>query len=179
MRRYRSISLALALGPAALLCATAALGDDAFGLYVGGSVGQSSERFHPSDYSLRAQNTGYQVAAGWRPIDLFAGEVDYVSLGRAHGGVNYADTDGVGVSALGFLPIPLVDVYGRLGLVNWRANVHSPFASFHRSGSDLTYGVGAGAHWGNLGARLEYQRYDMSVSSTMSLTSVGVTWTFL
>jgi hypothetical protein len=180
MRHYRSSFLALALGPAALLCAAAALGDDDVGLYVGGSVGQSSERFHPSDYGLRAQNTGYPVAAGWRPIDLLAGEVDYVSFGRAHGGVNYADTDGVGLSALGFLPIPLVDVYGRLGLMNWRANVHSPFSSsFHRSGSDLAYGVGAGVHWGSLGARLEYQRYDMSTASTMSLTSVGVSWTFL
>ena len=127
-----------------------------------GGGGGKGRRFHPSDYSLRAQNTGYQVAAGWRPIDLFAGEVNYVSFGRAHGGVNYADTDGIGVSALGFLPIPLVDVYGRLGLVNWRANVHSPFSSFHRSGSDLAYGVGAGMHWGSLGARLEYQRFDVS-----------------
>jgi hypothetical protein len=179
MRDYRSILLALALAPAALLPATAALGDDDIGLYGGGSVGQSSERFHPSDYSLRAQNTGYQVAAGWRPIDVLAAELTYTDLGRAHGGVNYADTDGIGVSALAFLPIPLVDVYGRAGLVNWRADVHSPFLSFHRSGSDLTYGVGAGMHWGSLGARVEYQRYDMSVASTMSLASVGVTWTFL
>jgi hypothetical protein len=179
MRDYRWIILALALVPAALLPATAALGDEEVGLYGGGSIGQSSERFHPSDYGLRAQNTGYQVAAGWRPLDLLAAELNYVDLGRAHSGINYADTDGIGVSALGFLPIPLVDVYGRLGLVNWRADVHAPFSSFHRSGSDLTYGVGAGMHWGSLGARLEYQRYDMSVASTMSLASVGVTWTFL
>jgi len=181
MRDPRAIAVALALLPAGLLPATVALADDdtPVGLYIGGAIGPSSERFHPEDYSLRAQNTGYQVAAGWRPISMLAGEVNYVDLGRAYSGINYADTDGIAVSALGFLPIPLVDVYGRLGLVDWRSNVHSPFSSFHRSGSDLTYGVGAGMHWGSLGARVEYQRYDMTVASTMSLASVGVTWTFL
>ena len=181
MHHYRSRFLALALLPAGWLTAGAALADDDVlaGPYIGGSVGQSSERFHPQEYGLRAQNTGYQVAAGWRPIDVLAGEINYIDLGRAHGGVNYADTDGVAVSALGFLPIPLVDVYGRVGLMDWRASVHSPIASFHRTGADLTYGVGAGMHWGSLGARVEYTRYEMSVASTMSLTSVGVTWTFL
>jgi hypothetical protein len=181
MRDARAIVLALALLPAALLSASAALADDdtPVGLYAGGDVGTSSERFHPAYYSLRAQNTGYQVDAGWRPINVLAGEVNYVDLGRANAGINYADTEGIAVSALGFLPIPLVDLYGRVGLVDWRSDVHSPFVSFHRSGSDLTYGVGAGMHWGSLGARVEYRRYDMSVASTMSLASVGVTWTFL
>jgi Outer membrane protein beta-barrel domain len=175
MRHSGLIALAIAL--LAVLPATAALGETGF--YVGGSLGQSSERFDPSAYNVRAQNTGYQVTAGWRPIDLFAGEVDYVGFGRAHGGVNYADTDGEGIFALGFLPIPLVDVYGRLGLMNWRTDVTSPFRSFHRSGADLAYGVGAGMHWGSLGARLEYERFDVSATSTMSLTSIGMTWTFL
>ena len=179
MRSYRSIGVVMALLPVALLPATAALGDDDTGFYVGGSIGQSSERFHPSAYSVRAQNTGYQAAAGWRPLDLLAAELDYVSFGRAHGGVNYADTDGVGLFALAFLPIPVLDVYGRVGLFNWRSDVNSPFSSFHRSGADLAYGVGAGLHWGSLGARLEYQRYDISTASTMSLASVGMSWTFL
>jgi hypothetical protein len=163
---------------ATLLAATAALGDNT-GLYVGASLGQSSERFDPASYSVRADNTGFQAAAGWRPLGVLAGEVDYVSFGRARGGINYADTDGVGLFALGFLPIPLVDIYGRLGVTNLRTDVNSPFRSFHRSGSDLAYGVGAGMHWGSLGARLEYERYDVSGASTMSLASVGMTWTFL
>jgi hypothetical protein len=179
MRSPRSPCLNLASLALAVLGATAALADDSTGPYIGGSIGQSSERFHPSAYSVRAQDTGYEVAAGWRPLDLLAGELDYVGFGRAHGGVNYADTYGIGAFALAYLPIPLVDVYGRLGLVNWRSDVTSPFSSYHRSGSDLAYGVGAGMHWGSLGARVEYQRFDIALASTMSLTSVGVTWTFL
>jgi hypothetical protein len=182
MRHRGSLVLGIVLLAASALPVGVALADDdsgQFGLYAGGSIGPSSERFRPDAYSLRAQNTGYQAALGIRPIDLFAAELDYVNFGRAYGGVNYADTDGVGVSALGFLPIPLVDVYGRLGVTNLRTDVSSPYQSFHRSGADLSYGVGAGMHWGSLGARVEYQRFDLSIASTMSLTLIGVTWTFL
>jgi hypothetical protein len=182
MRHHRSIVLGLILLATGGFAARAALADDdsgGFGLYAGGSIGPSSERFRPDAYSLRAQNTGYEAALGWRPINPLAAEVDYVNFGRANGGVNYADTDGVGVYALGFLPIPLVDVFGRVGVVNLRTDVSSPYYSFHRTGSDLSYGVGAGMHWGSLGARVEYVRYDLSIASTLSLTSVGVTWTFL
>jgi hypothetical protein len=174
----RSIALALTVLTAAGSPAGVAHADDT-GLYIGGSLGRSDERFEPSAYKVSADNVGYQVAAGWRPIDLLAGELDYVGFGRARGGINYADTYGVGLSALGFVPIPRVDLYGRLGLITWRSNVNSPFGSFHRTGADLAYGVGAGMHWGSLGARLEYERYEISATSTMSLASVGMTWTFL
>jgi hypothetical protein len=182
MRRHGSLFCGIVLLAAGGLPVGVALADDdsgQYGLYAGGSIGPSSERFRPEAYSLRAQNTGYQAALGIRPINLFAAELDYVNFGRAYGGVNYADTDGVGVSALGFLPIPLVDIYGRLGVTDLRSDVSSPYQSFHRSGADLSYGVGAGMHWGSLGARVEYQRFDLSIASTMSLTLIGVTWTFL
>jgi len=177
------IVLALASVAAAGLPTGAALAvendSSVTGVYIGGSLGRSDERFEPSAYDVSADNTGYQVAAGWRPISLLAGELDYVGFGRATGGVNYADTYGIGLSALGFLPIPLVDVYGRIGVVNWRTDVTSPFQGYHRSGTDLAYGGGAGMHWGSLGARLEYQLYDISATSRMNLASVGITWTFL
>ena len=178
MAGKRWLSLALSSMALAALPAGAVLADNT-GLYIGGSIGRSDERFEPSAYDLSADNVGYQVAAGWRPIGLLAGEIDYVGFGRATGGVNYADTYGVGLSALGFLPIPLLDLYGRVGLMNWRTDVKAPFRSFHRSGADLAYGVGAGVHWGSLGARLEYERYEISATSTMSLASVGMSWTFL
>jgi hypothetical protein len=115
---------------------------------------------------VTASDTGYKVAAGFRPLDIVAGEVNYVSFGRANGGENFADTDGIGVSGLLFLPIPLIDVYGRVGLFNWRVDASSPGDSFHRTGSDLAYGAGAGAHWGNLGARLEFEKFQVAGAKT-------------
>jgi hypothetical protein len=162
---------------ASLVCGAAFGAND--GLYIGGSLGQSEEHFDASTYFVRSDDTAYKIEAGFRPLDVIAGEVDYVSFGRASGGVNYADTYGVGVFALGYLPIPVVDVYGRLGVVNWRTNVTSPYESFRRTGSDLAYGAGAGMSWGSLGVRLEYELYDVAHANTMNLATVGVTWSFL
>jgi hypothetical protein len=169
--KNRLIFLALAMLPAA-----AAVADNT-GFYFGGSVGNSTEHFDASTFGVSADDTGYKVAAGVRPLDVLAGEVDYVNFGRASAGINYADTDGVGVFALAFLPIPVVDVYGRVGVVNWRVDANSPMFSFHRTGSDVAYGVGAGAHWGNLGARLEFERYQVAGATTVQLATVGLTYT--
>ena len=149
------------------------------GFYIGGAIGQSEERFDPYTYAVSGNDTGYKIIGGFRPLDFVAGELNYVSFGRASGGPNYADTYGIGVFALGFVPIPIVDLYGRLGLVDWRTNVNSPQLSFHRTGSDLAYGGGVGTSWGKLGVRFEYEAYDIAHANTMNLASLGVTWTFL
>jgi hypothetical protein len=182
MTRNAILFLALTWLPAAWLPAGSARADDSTtGLYVGGSLGRSDERFEPSAYNLSADNTGYQAAAGWRPLSVLAGELDYVSLGRASAGINYADTYGIGLSVLGFVPIPWFDLFGRLGVTNWRTDVTSPFpfASFRITGTDLTYGAGAGMHWGSLGVRLEYERFEISQTSRMDMAALGVVWTFL
>jgi len=168
----------VALATAALLASSARADDDHVGVYLGGSLGDAAQRFEPSDYQLHADTVGYQAALGWRPISVVAGEVDYVNFGRARNGLNYADTDGVGAFALGFVPLLPLDLYARLGLINWRASISSPFTPFRRSGTDLAYGVGAGLRWGSVGARVEYSRYELSAASSMGLASVGITWTF-
>jgi hypothetical protein len=173
MRRNMISVLALLLLPSG-----AALADDETGFYVGGDVGNSTEHFNNSTFGVNADNGGYKVAAGIRPLPVIAGEIDYVGFGRASSGVNFADTYGVTASALAFLPIPIVDVFGRLGVMEWRTDASSPGFSFHRTGSDLTYGVGAGAHWGAFAARLEYERFQLAGASPLQLATVGVTYSF-
>jgi OmpA-like transmembrane domain len=171
------IKLAAALLTAALLTHTA-LGADT-GLYIGGSLGDSMQGFDAATFNVHSDTTGYKFAAGWRPLSVFAGELDYTDFGRAYGGINYADTSGVGLFALGFLPIPVVDLYGKLGLVDWRTDVQSPFmGGFHRNGTDLGYGFGAGTSWGSIGARIEYERYEVGHANDMGLASLGLIWTF-
>jgi hypothetical protein len=173
----RHIALFLSL---LLLPATAALAQET-GFYVGGDVGTSTEHFKEVDFGANADNSGYKVAAGFRPLPILAGEIDYVGFGRASSGINFVDTYGVSASALAFLPIPILDVYGRLGVMEWRTDGTSaiPFVpSFHRTGADLTYGVGAGAHWGGFGARAEYERYQVAGASTLQLLTLGITYTF-
>jgi hypothetical protein len=148
------------------------------GFYIGGSLGDSMQQFDADTFDVRSTTTGYKFAAGWRPLSVLAAELDYTDFGRAYGGVNYADTDGVGLFALGFLPIPVVDLYGKLGVVDWRTNAQSPFYGFHRTGTDVGYGFGAGTSWGSIGARIEYERYEVQHATDMGLASVGLIWTF-
>jgi hypothetical protein len=172
MRRHIVLILGLMLLPAG-----AALAQET-GFYVGGDVGNSTEHFQDVDFGANSDNSGYKVAVGFRPLPVLAGELDYVGFGRASSGINFVDSWGVSASALAFLPIPFVDVYGRLGVMEWRTDASAPEFSFHRTGSDITYGVGAGAHWGALGARAEYERFQVGGANTMQLLTLGVTYTF-
>jgi hypothetical protein len=166
------LALAVALAPAA------AQADD-LGVYLAGSLGDAQQNYGPDVFSAHGSQTGYKFAVGIRPLPVVAAEVSYIDFGRAYNGIDYADTDAIGVFALGILPIPVVDVYGKVGLADWRTDGQSPFYGFHRTGTDLAYGAGAGTHWGSIGVRVEYERYEVSHSNDMGMASVGVIWTFL
>lgn len=149
------------------------------GFYVAGSVGQSHEQFDASTFDASSNNVGYEVGVGYQPLSMFAGEIDYDGFSRAFGGVNYADTYSIGAFALGIVPIPVVQLFGKLGVIDWRTSAQSgipALPSFHRTGSDLAYGVGAGTSWGRLGARVQFEKFDVAHTSAMDLTSIGLTW---
>ncbi|HTT05824.1 MAG TPA: outer membrane beta-barrel protein [Steroidobacteraceae bacterium] len=173
--RLRALGTPVVLGIALLAAMPAAQADDT-GFYVAGSLGESRVQYDASTFYVGTNNVGYQVAAGFRPLPILSGEFDYTGFARAFNGVNYADTYGVGLFALGYLPIPVVQVYGKVGLVDWRTHAHSPDLSFHRTGADVAYGAGLGTTWGRLGARLEFESFDVAHASTMELTSIGLVW---
>ena len=120
-----------------LLLATVAISATAFaddtGLYLGGSLGESQQRFDATTFDVRTSDLAYKFALGYRPLKVVAAELD----------------------------------------------AQSPFHSFHRTGTDVAYGFGASTSWGSLGARVEYERYDVSHANDMALASVGLTWVFL
>jgi hypothetical protein len=173
--RLLRLTASLALCATAWAVTPAAHADDT-GFYVAGSIGESRVQYDPTTFYASTDNVGYQVAAGFRPLPVVSGEFDYTGFARAFSGINYADTYGVGLFALGYLPIPVVQVYGKVGLVDWRTSAHSPELSFHRTGADVAYGGGLGTSWGRLGARLEFETFDVAHASTMELTSIGLVW---
>ena len=173
--RLTGLAAALALGVVLLAAMPVAQAEDS-GFYLAGSLGQSRVRYDTSTYYAGSNSVGYQAAAGFRPLPLVSGEFDYTGFARAYSGVNYADTYGVGLFALGYLPIPIVQVYGKLGLVDWRTSAHSRSLSFHRSGANVAYGAGLTTSWGRLGARLEFESFDVAHASSMDFTSIGLVW---
>lgn len=170
----------VALAAAALLCASgAAFAADGF--YVAGSVGRSHEQYDGMTYNASSNDVGYEVAVGFKPVPVFAAEIDYDGFSRAFGGPNYVDTYSVGVFGLGIVPIPVVQLFGKVGVIDWRTRAQASLpaaTSVRRDGSDLAYGVGAATSWGRLGARLEFEEFNVGHTSAMDLASIGLTWTF-
>lgn len=149
------------------------------GLYAGAALGEANTHLDHTTFNIHDSDGAWKAFAGYRPLGLFGAEVSYVDFGRASANGARSDTHGVDAMAIGYLPIPLVDIFGKVGLVSWQQSTHGPAVSFHRNGADLAYGAGVGAHFGALGVRLEYERFQVSDANKLSLTSLGISWSFL
>jgi opacity protein-like surface antigen len=177
-----------AVAGALLFAATPAIAADN-GIYLGGSIGQSGVDFDESlegeNFSFDASSTGFKAIAGWRFLDWLAVEGNYVDLGSGDDTVAgrkiESDINGFSLSAVGFLPVGPVDLFARVGAINWNADVDVPSLDFSASddGTDLTYGVGAQFRVWSLSIRAEYEQFDIDAADTVDLISLGVTWTFL
>lgn len=158
------------------------------GIYLGAGVGQSGvefdDDFEGTNLDFDASATSYKVIAGWRFIDWLSVELNYVDLGTADdrvlGQKIETDIDGVSLSALGFLPIGPVDLFARVGAIDWSADLSVPgIGSGSDDGTDFTYGVGAQFRVWSLSLRAEYEVFDISDADTVDMISASVTWTFL
>ncbi len=174
-----------ALASALLLSATPALAADN-GIYLGGSVGQagvSLDELDGESFDYDADSTAFKAIAGWRFLDWLAVEGNYVDLGSGDDtieGMKFeSDISGLSLSAVGFLPVGPVDLFARVGAINWDAELSAPGESFSDDGTDLTYGIGAQFRVWSLSIRAEYEQFDVDAADTVDLISLGVTWTFL
>jgi len=149
------------------------------GFYLGGSLGQSDSGLRAGNVNYSDNDVGYKLIAGFRAIKLLGFEVNYVDLGKTNSGGAEAKTKALDGFVMGFLPLPVIDIYGKLGVVAWQQDASAPNFSISHNGSDLAYGAGVQMHFGALAARLEWEGYDVSQASTPSLLSIGVTYTFL
>ncbi len=180
-----------------LLCGTLAacspaLADDLLGIYVGAGIGRTDLR--QDAYQIDSHATGWKVLAGWRPISLLGVEAEYTDLGSK--GVNtYADSTHVSTDAkatgafvLGYLPVPLpwIDIYGKVGAARVKANTSAyPLpgtgicvapapcgpVSDDSSKSSVAWGAGLQVKWGRTAARLDYERFDGSQGDPAALTA--------
>jgi OOP family OmpA-OmpF porin len=183
----RTGPLAVVAATLALLTLPASAADN--GVYLGASVGQSGVSFDETiageNFSFDVDSTGYKAIVGWRFLDWLAVEGNYVDLGsgddRVAGQTIETDVSGVSLSAVGFLPVGPVDLFARVGAINWDADVDVPSLGLRSSddGTDLTYGIGAQFRVWSLSLRAEYERFDVADADTVDMVSLGVTWTFL
>ena len=159
------------------------------GIYLGAGIGQGGVQFEDridgESIDFDANDTAYKLIAGWRFLDWLAVEANYLDLGSASDRIEgidiETDVSGISLAALGLLPIGPVDLFAKVGAVNWDADVTARGLgiSGSDSGTDLTYGAGAQFRVWSLSIRGEYEIFDIADADTVDMISLSVTWTFL
>lgn len=153
-------------------------------VYAGaGIMSASVDNLHGTGFNI--DNTSFKALAGLR-LSLLGAEVDYYHLGSESrsfyfGGAN-ANARAFAAYAVGYLPLPILDFYGKLGLDRWQLSGSSASPAlfrFSESGTKLAWGVGAQAHFGNLVGRLEYERLNMANTDGARIVSLDVAFNFL
>ena len=177
MRRLIFLA-ALALG------ATAARADNRM-FYVGAGVARNKI----SDITATnsdLNDTSWKAFAGVRPINAFAVEADYIDLGSQS--TQFVDTStnlhykAFAGYAVGFLPlpVPILDVFGKVGLARWQSSGNSNAStggqlfSLSDNGTEFAWGVGAQAHFGTIGGRLEYEAFNIHNTNGANVVSLSV-----
>ncbi|GFE81692.1 hypothetical protein GCM10011487_36920 [Steroidobacter agaridevorans] len=154
------------------------------GIYLGGSVGQANLKVDNlgglSAADFDGDDTAFKVIAGFRPLDWFAVEASYVDFGNPDATVLgerfEAEADGISAFAVGFFALGPVDIFGKLGGINWDSNFSGGLES---DGTDFAYGVGAQFRFLSLSVRAEYEGFDLSDVDDLNMISIGLTYTFL
>lgn len=134
---------------------------------------------------LDISNTEWKIFAGLHPpTTAFGAEVEYLDFGSETTAFAHAQGHALGVDILGYLPLPVqvLSLYGKAGFSRWdvSGNVVDPrFIGLDDHGVQFTWGVGAKATFGNLAARLEYERFNVTNTDGANIVTIGVQVTLL
>ena len=172
MRKALLLAALLSCGPIAMAADN--------GIYVGGSIGQAQAEFQEGNINLDADDMGFKVIAGIRPLDWLGVEANYVNFGEAEENGVSLEADGLSAFAVGFLAAGPVDLFAKGGLVSWDATLGvDGVGNINEDGTDLAYGIGAQFRVWSLSLRAEYEVFDVEDVENLDMLSVGFTFTFL
>lgn len=177
MTLFKSLALTAALLSASTLSQAADSG-----IYAGlglGKVNASISKAGSTTPAFKGNDVGYKFIVGVRPIDWLAAEVSYLDLGNPDSGAFSADTNGISGSVLAIKNVmPMLDVFAKGGLVNWRAQINSNILGQldKRNGTNPVYGGGLIVRLLDLSVRAEYEHFNMDQGG--NFVSASVTWTF-
>jgi opacity protein-like surface antigen len=156
------------------------------GVYIGGSIGRANVDIEDEDigFELDSDDNGFKAIVGVRPLDFLGFEANYVDLGNPSesiGGIDVeADATGIDAFVVGFLALPVVDIFIKGGMISWDASLSVDGTELAEdSGEDLAYGLGVQGRFGSIAVRAEYERFEIEDLDDVNLLSLGITWTFL
>ena len=143
------------------------------GFYLGGSIGGSSlevqdvaEEFGAFRFS--DGDTAFKLFGGFRFLNFLAVEAGYVDLGDPTDVIASIEGDELEVQiglkgwdafAVGLLPLGPVDLFAKVGVVSWDADIvavlDDVIDSDSDSGTDAAYGIGVALRLGQVALRAE------------------------
>lgn len=159
------------------------------GLYIGGSVGQSSVEadFGDNDgsFTLDDDDNGYKIFFGYNfgvlPLMDLGIEADYRDYGTFGGRSAEITVDSAELFGVIGLTLGPVGLFGKLGYSD--VSLDAAFEDFdnfnpHNADSATAYGLGAKVGFGSFGLRAEYEVLDLDDVDDLNMISVGATYTF-
>ena len=150
------------------------------GIYLGAGYVQSEYGFDdPGDVDFDDEDGGYKLIAGWRPIDNFGVEVNYIDHGDATVGDTRIGAETISGFAVGYVALPVVDLFAKAGATSWKVDARSDGLSFDEDDLDFAWGVGIQARIWSIGARLEYEQFPIVDDEKLDTISLSFTYTFL
>jgi hypothetical protein len=160
--------------------------EEATGFYFGGGVTQT--RFDEDQFDVDDvddEDNSWKVIAGYRFIPEFAIEGNYVDFGEASAPALVPGTAGFASEAqafalygVGMIPVPYFDLFVKAGAAQIDAEQTTPIGNADDDVTEFAYGAGAQARFGNLGVRLEYEKFDTDLIGDLDLLSLSATFTF-
>ncbi|MGH8204292.1 MAG: porin family protein [Steroidobacteraceae bacterium] len=166
---------------AALLLGLAPLAQAADnGIYLGAGYVQSDYGLEdPNIGDFDDEDSGYKLIAGWRVIDNFGVEVNYIDHGDATVGPARLGAETISGFAVGYIALPVVDLFAKAGATSWQVDARSNGISVDEDDLDFAWGVGVQARIWSLGARLEYEQFPIVDDEKLDTISLSFTYTFL
>jgi OmpA-OmpF porin, OOP family len=161
------------------------------GFYLGVGLTQTDQKISVDDFdgSETFDDNAFKVIAGFRPLDWLAVEANYIDLGSIEfddGEDEFSiDSKALTASVLLIKEFQVVDIFAKLGFAKWDSDFSvSGLGSVSDDGFEPTYGVGVGAHFGSVGLRAEWERFeteslDDALNTDFDTISISFTYTFL
>jgi hypothetical protein len=160
------------------------------GFYLGLGVTQTDQKISVDDFGSETfDDNAFKFIVGFRPLDWLAVEANYIDLGSIDlddGEDNVSiDSKALTASLLLIKEFKVVDVFAKVGFAKWDSDFSvEDVGSTSDDGFEPTYGVGVGAHFGSLGVRAEWERFETSslddqLDIDFDTISLSFTYTFL
>jgi hypothetical protein len=174
------------IAPIAVVCVSLSVSAaHAGGVYVGGGAGTSfikDSPGNPNGMQFDESDTAYKAFGGYRfdllPIVSLSAEVGYRNLGKPKTAVAEYKVDGFDYGALAGIGLGPVEMFARVGGMQYNLDKTFGGAKTRFDGSAPVYGVGARLSLFGIGVRAEYEKIDIKELDNAQMISVSAFYQF-